>query len=177
MGGGIILVAALVVKFDRFVSPFLPNLRAMHRIAAHMNLLADYYRGSLSLVALCLLISVAIHTLTLASLVILTRALFADSLLVSQLGLAGVMATLANQIPITPGGLAFGEGTFAYLCHLMDPVDVTSDYGSVIFLQRLVALIATVPGLFLYLAYRRIDPAGQKIFASRHNATANGPKS
>ena len=149
----------------------------IHRIATHLSLLVQYYRSSLPLLGLCLLISVVAHALVLGSFVILARALFGDTLSISQLGLSGVMATLANQIPITPGGLALGEGTFAFLCHLMDPANVTTDYGSVIFLQRLVALIATLPGLFSYLAYRRSEAVGQRrAFVQQGGAISNAPK-
>jgi len=160
VGAGILLMVALVVAFDRLVSPFLSRLRVVHRIATHLSLLVQYYRRSLPLLGLCLLISVGIHVLMLGSLVILARTLFGEVLSIPQLGLSGIMATLANQIPITPGGLALGEGTFAYLCHLMDPANVTTDYGSVIFLQRLVTLVATLPGLFSYLTYRRAEAVG-----------------
>jgi hypothetical protein len=38
----------------------------------------------------------------------------------------------------------------------MNPADVTTEYGSAVFLQRLVAFIATLPGLFSML-YRRAE--------------------
>ena len=176
-GAGIVLLVGLVIAFDRFVSPLFSRLRVVHRVATHLSLLVQYYRSSLPLLCLCLLISVVVHVLVLGSLVILARALFGDTLSISQLGLSGVMATLANQIPITPGGLALGEGTFAFLCHLMDPANVTIDYGSVIFLQRLVALIATVPGLFSYMAYRRAEVVRQgRKFVERGGAIPHGRK-
>jgi glycosyltransferase 2 family protein len=157
VGAGLLLLAGVAIAFDRFVAPWLGKVRLFHRITAHVSLLVYYYSRSLPLVGLCLLISVTVHALTLSSLVVLAWTLFGDALSVSQLGLAGIMATLANQIPITPGGLALGEGAFAYLCHLMDPINVTADYGSVVFLQRLVALVAALPGLFLYIGYRRAE--------------------
>jgi uncharacterized protein (TIRG00374 family) len=177
MAVAILLLAALAVGFDRFVSPWFRHLRLVHRIATHMSLLVHYYRSSLPLVGLCLLLSIVVHVLMLGSLVTLAWALFGDALSMSQLGLSGVMATLANQIPITPGGLALGEGTFAYLCHLMDPANVTTDYGSAVFLQRLVALVAMLPGLFTYLTYRRAETSGDdQPTAERHAAMTNPPK-
>jgi glycosyltransferase 2 family protein len=173
MAAGFVLLAALMVGFNRLISPWLRGLRVIHRVTTHMSLLVHYYRSALPLVGLCVLISVVVHALMLASLVILTWALFGDALSASQLGLAGVMSTLANQIPISPGGLALGEGTFAYLCHLMDPATVTTDYGSAVFLQRVVALIATLPGLFSYLAYRSVgstqaaEVVGEKVRRAR----------
>jgi len=168
IAAGIVLLAGLVVAFDQFVSPLFSRFGLIHRIATHMSLLVQYYRSSLPLVGLCLLISVIVQALVLAGLVILAWALFGASLSVSQLGLAGVMAMLANQIPITPGGLALGEGTFAYLCHVMDPANVTTDYGSVIFLLRLVAFVATLPGLFSYMTYRRAEADGRRrMFAEK----------
>ena len=65
------------------------------------------------------------------------------------------MTTIANQIPITLGGLAIGERLSAYLCHMMDPVPATSDYSSVVFLQRLVSVAALAPGLFFLPALEK----------------------
>jgi uncharacterized membrane protein YbhN (UPF0104 family) len=129
IGGGVVLLAGLVIAFGQLVLPFFKRFGFISQIAAQIDLLVQCYRSSLPLLGLCLLISVVIHALMLGTLVILAWALF-GGLSVSQLGLAGAAAMLASQIPITPGGLALGEGTFAYLCHLMDPANVTTDYAS-----------------------------------------------
>jgi uncharacterized membrane protein YbhN (UPF0104 family) len=155
VGGVILIIIGLVGVFERFVAPLLQTIRPFTRVRLHFNLLVHAYRTSLGAVIVCLAVSVLVHFLMLASLLILAYAIFDSALSISQLGLAGVMATIANQIPITPGGLAIGEGLFAYLCHLMDPVHATSSYGSVVFLQRLVGLIAMVPGLFFFFIDRR----------------------
>jgi hypothetical protein len=110
VAAGLILLSALVVGLDRYVSQLFGGLRGIYRIATHMGLLVHHYRHSLPLVGLCLLLSVIRHALMLASLVVLTWALFGDALSISQLGLSGVMATFANQIPITPGVSLWGRG-------------------------------------------------------------------
>ena len=97
IGAGLVLVAGLAVGFGRFIAPSLGSVRALHRVAIHMRLLMQYYSRSLPLVGLCLLISIVVHALMLTNLLVLARALFGDTLTIPQLGLAGVMATLANQ--------------------------------------------------------------------------------
>ena len=104
------------------------------------------------------MISIVIQFFNVASLLILAHAILDPSLSLSQLGLAGIMTTIANQMPFTAGGLAIGETLFAYLCRLMDPVNVTVDYGSVVFLQRVIALIAVLPGLVFFIADRKTSP-------------------
>lgn len=151
----ILLVVLLVAAFDRFIATLLQHIRPFARARTHFNLLVRYYRESLGTIAVCLAIGVMGHLVTLGSLLILARAILNPTLSLSQLGLAGVMATIANQIPITPGGLAIGESMFVYLCRLMDPVHVTSDYGSAVFLQRLLILIALLPGLVFFLTDRQ----------------------
>jgi len=154
-GLGILLIGFLIVAYERFIAPLFQHIRIFVRVQTHLRLLIEYYRLSPWRLLLCLGISVVIQLATVASLLILAHAILRPSLSVIQLGLAGVMATIANQIPITPGGLAIGESVFAYLCRLMDPVHVTSDYGSVVFLQRIVGIVAVLPGLLFYLAGRR----------------------
>ena len=155
VGAGILLVGAAIVAFDRFIAPLFQHIRPFARVRTHFNLLVRFYRDAPGSIALCLGLSILVHFFTLASLLILAHAILNPTLSLSQLGLAGVMATIANQIPFTPGGLAIGESMFVYLCRLMDPVHVTSDYGSVVFLQRLVALFATLPGFFFFVVLRR----------------------
>lgn len=155
VAGCILLAVVLIVVFDRYLAPLLMGHRSLHRVVTHVNLLVRYYRNSLPTLGLCLIISVLVHALTLTSLLVLTRALFGPGLSIAELGLAGTMATIANQIPITPGGLALGEGAFAYLCQLMSPAMATSDYGSAIFLQRFIALAAMTPGLYAYFVFRQ----------------------
>lgn len=155
IAAAILGVAAFFVGFDRFIAPIARRLRPLQRTTTHINLLVHNYRRALPTLAICILISVLVQALMLSSLVILTRALFEATISLPQLGLAGVMATIANQIPITPGGIALGEGAFAYLCRLIDPANLANDYGSVVFLQRLVALLATTPGLVCYIVFRR----------------------
>jgi uncharacterized membrane protein YbhN (UPF0104 family) len=151
IGVGVILVAILVATFDRFVAPILQKLRPFVRLRTHFNLLMHYYSNAPGSIGLCIVVSIVIQFFNLASLLILAEAILNPTLSFSQLGLAGVMTTIANQVPFTAGGIAIGETLFSYLCRLMDPVNVTSDYGSVVFLQRLAALVAVSPGLFLFM--------------------------
>ena len=155
ISGIIVLMVLFTVGFRTFVAPLLQKVRPFKRVTTHIDLLVVSYRNNLLALAQGALLSVVIQGLTLASLLILVRALFETQMATSQLGLAAVMTTLANQIPITPGGLGVGEGTFTYLCRLLDSSLVSVDYGSAVFLQRLIALLATVPGLFCYLAIRK----------------------
>jgi glycosyltransferase 2 family protein len=160
VGAGILAVGVLFVVFERLIVPVVRRFRPLRRTTLHINLLVQSYRHRLPTLGLCLLISVLAQGLTLACLIVLTRALFDSALTLPQLGMAGVMATIANQVPITPGGLALGEGTFAYLCWLMDPAGAANDYGTVVFLQRLVALLATLPGLFAFFGLSDRKPQG-----------------
>ena len=159
IGAGLVLVTILIAIFDRFVAPILQRVRPFARLRTHFNLLVHYYSNAPGSIGLCIAVSIAIQFFNLASLLILAEAILNPSLSFSQLGLAGVMTTIANQVPFTAGGLAIGETLFSYLCRLMDPVNVTSDYGSIVFLQRLAALVAVSPGLvfFMLSGKRRLD--------------------
>lgn len=156
IGLGILFIVVSIIVFERFIAPLFRHIPILVRIRTHLRLLIDYYRLAPGRLALCLGLSIVIQLATLASLLILAYAVLRPQLSVFQLGLAGALATIANQLPITPGGLAIGESLFAYLCRLMDPIHVTSDYGSVIFLQRIVGIIAVLPGLFFYLLDRKV---------------------
>ena len=120
-----------------FVPPLFSRLRVVHRLATHLSLLVQIYRRSLPLLGLCLLISVGIHVLMLGSLVILASALFGDTLSVSQLGCPASWPPWRIRFRSRPAGLHWAKGHSPTLCHLMDPANVTRDYGSVIFLQTI----------------------------------------
>jgi glycosyltransferase 2 family protein len=111
----------------------------------------EHYRNAWGTLALALLLSLVAQLLVVAGIVVLAASQDFGNSTPFDFGFPAVMSALANQIPITPGGLAFGEGTFEYICRLQDPENLVRGYGTVLFASRFITIIATLPGLVAFL--------------------------
>jgi uncharacterized protein (TIRG00374 family) len=105
----------------------------------------------------CLALGIAGHVFVLAALVILARSSATMALPSAKLALAGALAVLINQLPLTPSGVGVGELGFAQLCLLMAPGTEASEYGSIMLAFRLMTLISYLPGAVALLIYRPAD--------------------
>jgi uncharacterized membrane protein YbhN (UPF0104 family) len=89
--------------------------------------------------------------------VILAQSSATAALPATKLALAGALAVLINQVPLTPSGVGVGELGFAQLCLLMAPGTGASEYGSIMLAFRLMTLISYLPGAVALLIYRPAD--------------------
>lgn len=139
-----------MVVFERASGQLTIANQLIQKISIHMSLLVTAYRSSLTLAGVCLLISIIGQLVVIGAIIVCARALNVDNLAITQLGTAALISTIANQIPVTPGGLALGETAFAQVARLMDPANPDVDYGSVVFLFRLISLLAITPGMITF---------------------------
>lgn len=105
--------------------------------------------------AACLGIGALGHGAIVLAIVLLAWAQTGPLLSWTELGLAGSMALLVNQLPLTPGGIGVGESSFAEICRLLRPEAATLALGSAMFAFRLVTLASYLPGAPALLLYRR----------------------
>jgi len=164
--GATALAAALAASLP-LASWMLPRLRrlpgrrlrhAAMRAAGVMALALRSWRNQPGRASLCLGIGVLGHVFVAVAIVLLARAVGDVTLSAAQVAFAGMTAVLANQLPLTPGGLGVGETSFAQICAMLAPVSGTAiAYGSVIFVFRLVTLISFLPGAVALLIFRHDD--------------------
>jgi uncharacterized protein (TIRG00374 family) len=156
---GVLFLAAIVVLFlfgHRIAQLVNLVFGRSHRLASVIDAageaLHEYarqWRG----VVLCLGISFIIVLLVAASVVIIASAMQFGGLTPVEYGIAGIYAMIANSLPFTPGGLGIGEGAFASACVALEPTTSSIPYGTIFLVLRCVIVIATLPGLILYLVY------------------------
>jgi uncharacterized protein (TIRG00374 family) len=75
----------------------------------------------------------------------------------SALAYAASFATIANLVPISPGGLGVGEGVFAQICALLGG-GATAQYGTIFLGNRAVSTLAFLCGLLALIGHKH--PAG-----------------
>ncbi len=114
--------------------------------------LHEYSRQWRSIV-LCLAISLVIVTLVALCIVVIAAAAQLGGLSMVEYGIAGVYAMIANSLPFTPGGLGIGEGAFASACVALEPATSGIAYGTIFLVFRCLSVVATLPGLLVYLIY------------------------
>lgn len=72
----------------------------------------------------------------------------------NSLFVAAPLAWVANVLPISPGGLGVGEAAFAQICQWLQPIPSTTAFGTIFLVNRILQMLASLPGLWVYLLYR-----------------------
>ncbi|MGD0720818.1 MAG: lysylphosphatidylglycerol synthase transmembrane domain-containing protein [Roseiarcus sp.] len=98
-----------------------------------------------------LAISVIVHLLTASVLILLAEPIELRGLGRLDIALATALASLANAIPLTPGGLGIGEGAFAEICRMLSTAPDAGSYGSTFFLARAVTTFVSLIGAVSYV--------------------------
>ncbi|MBF0184138.1 MAG: flippase-like domain-containing protein [Magnetococcales bacterium] len=68
--------------------------------------------------------------------------------------LAAPVAWIANLLPVSPGGLGVGEAAFAHICQWLQPETAVTALGTPFLINRLLQMIASLPGIWVYLRHR-----------------------
>ncbi|MBF0400834.1 MAG: flippase-like domain-containing protein [Magnetococcales bacterium] len=76
----------------------------------------------------------------------------------SHFFVAAPVAWVANLLPISPGGLGVGEAAFAQVCQWLQPTAALTALGTPFLINRLLQMVASLPGLWVYLLYRHDAP-------------------
>jgi uncharacterized protein (TIRG00374 family) len=150
-------------------------VRAVERLGGAAAMALAGWRGRPWRVVFCLCVGVLGHAFVAAAIVVLARAVGIRALSTEELALAGTLAVLANQVPLTPGGLGVGETSFAQICRLLAPGSAALGYGSVIFVFRLVTLLSFLPGAVALLTFRH--SAGRAQAAAKAQSMADSTAS
>ncbi|MBF0455267.1 MAG: flippase-like domain-containing protein [Magnetococcales bacterium] len=167
-------VAALVVGipvlllFFLFFLPRIPRLRAyvqsppanrMGRMVAALAETLRLFMAAKGLVLLALLVSVVGQAMGVFSLAWIAKGL--DRMVIPLEGffVAAPLAWIANVLPISPGGLGVGEAAFDQLCHWLQPVETAAGFGSIFLINRIVQMVASLPGLGVYILLRQPKPS------------------
>lgn len=185
--GAAALVLALTAALP-FASWLLPRLRRLpipriagtaERLGGALVAALANWRGQPWRVLFCLGIGVLGHVFVAAAIILLTRAIGIRVLSTGEVGLAGTLAVLANQLPLTPGGLGVGETSFAQICRMLAPGSTAMAYGSAIFAFRLVTLLSFLPGAVALFMFRHSGGPAQAAAKARSMAdsTASTPAS
>jgi uncharacterized protein (TIRG00374 family) len=111
------------------------------------------YRRSYAVAGAGIALSLTIQLISIAG-CITTAAIFAfPGLTWRDYAFATPLALLANQLPLTPGGIGVGEGVFAIICQTI--AGPGPPYATVFLAVRLLSAIAALYGAAAWVNYRK----------------------
>lgn len=139
LAGGARRITQLVETWVRPRGLAAAILRTMRAVAC--------YRAQWQVLVACALLSACIAAVGPLCLFILCSTQDAADLGYAGLSLATSIATIANLLPISPGGLGVGEGVFAQLCVLLGGTSLAAQYGTVFLGNRAISTLALLAGL------------------------------
>lgn len=137
----VVLVLALLLWWSGMVHPGHALARARHLVRAYAR------HGHLVFAGLVL--SVAITLLDALSIMLVAASARIGTLPLTAHGLAGILATIANSLPLTPGGLGVGEAAYAQLCAALEVVPSAAPYATVFLAYRAITVASTLPGIII----------------------------
>ncbi|MBF0108016.1 MAG: flippase-like domain-containing protein [Magnetococcales bacterium] len=115
----------------------------------------DLYKKTPGSMAMVLFLALFNHILTIACILAIVASSGIGALTHGDYVLATLWSTAANALPITPGGLGVGEGSFDQIARLLETIPSATGYGTIFLVFRILSSLALLPGLFFYLVYRR----------------------
>ncbi len=160
MAMGALFVIGLIVlfQFGHSIAQLMNRLfrGRSHRLAAIIDeagLALHQYSKSWRSILMSFLVSLVLVALVACAVIAVAAAMQLGGLTMTEYGIAGVYAMIANSLPFTPGGLGIGEGAFQSACVALEPSTSGLPYGTVFLVLRCVIVISTLPGLIVYLVY------------------------
>lgn len=161
IGGSLVAITAMAIailaggarKITQFVERWARPRRLAELILQTMRAIACY-RAQWRVLIACALLSACLAAVGPICLFILCSTQGAGGVGYAGLVLATSVATIANLLPISPGGLGVGEGVFAQLCVLLGGTSVAAQYGTVFLGNRAISTLAFLAGLLAAIGQR-----------------------
>ena len=141
-------LAGLLARLPRPVGPVLARI-----VKELLTALRAYWTQPGRLSA-ALAVSVAQYLLILLALFLLGHAMGFTELSWTGYGIAGVWSTIANALPITPGGIGVGEAAFAQVATILTQPTGDASYGTVFLAMRVLTIIIGIGGVLPWLLNR-----------------------
>ncbi|WP_193771195.1 lysylphosphatidylglycerol synthase transmembrane domain-containing protein [Candidatus Magnetaquicoccus inordinatus] len=113
----------------------------------------SFWQHKRSLLA-AIMVSVLAQSLEIIALIWIARHLGLLSSTGDHFFLAAPIAWIANLLPVSPGGLGVGEAAFAQICQWLQPDSAVNALGTPFLINRVLQMLASLPGLWVYLNYR-----------------------
>ncbi len=105
---------------------------------------------------LCVALAVSLvqYVIILLALFLLGHAMGFTQLSWIGYGIAGVWSTIANSLPLTPGGIGVGEAAFAHVAVVLTHPSGDTGYGTVFLAMRVLTVIIGIFGILPWLLNR-----------------------
>lgn len=98
-------------------------------------------------------LSVVIHFITIAAFVTIAAMFAYPGLGWLDYAVAVPLSVVANQVPITPGGIGIGEGAFDVICRLLAGSGA-APYATIFLAERCLGALVSLYGAWVWAAYR-----------------------
>jgi len=113
------------------------------------------YHSKTTTIACCLCIAVLIHFINLCILLCVAYLIFRDNFSIVNYAISMTYSLIANVLPVTPGGIGVGEGSFDQICKLLFDNYQHIDFGSIFFIFRSIGGLAAILACVPFLIYRK----------------------
>jgi uncharacterized protein (TIRG00374 family) len=166
---GMTVGAAAILIAPAFIGRVENSLSHWPRIASLFGWTRDtvqLIRRSPMALLCTLALALLSQALTVAAVMVVGKALGAETLGTADYMLAVPVTLVANTLPITPNGLGIGEAAFDQICRWLVNIPQHVAYSSIFFAFRLLGLVASLSGLISLFMYRNsagVEPCAASV--------------
>ena len=137
------------IPFSAFLETRFPDQKWAKLAASFFNALKTYHI-SISSIAKCLIISVAIQIIMGITVNLIAEMMGFTGISLTNYVIAASLTQVVNLIPATPGGVGIGEMAFANILYLLNP-EINAAFATVYFAFRLIGTLTYLPGVMLFI--------------------------
>jgi glycosyltransferase 2 family protein len=114
------------------------------------------YHSKLGVIAISIFLSLLIHLLTILAIVLVGQMLFPNVIPVCGYFFATPLSMIANQLPLTPGGIGIAELSFDQICRVISPQSGVG-FATIFLTFRVLFILSSLVGGVMWLFYQKPD--------------------
>lgn len=109
----------------------------------------------MKLLLLCIPLSLFLFFIVNYIVYLITNGIFQFDIDFNSVFLSNSLTSFVNAIPITPGGIGFGELAYVKILDMINNTNNIEGLATVIVFFRIINFISSLPGLYFYMVFKR----------------------
>lgn len=114
------------------------------------------FKKIIKLIIFCLPLSIFLFLIVNFIVYLITNVIFNFDINFNSVFLSNSLTSFVNAIPVTPGGVGFGELAYVKILDMINDANNLEGLATVIVFFRIINFISSLPGLYFYMVFKKI---------------------
>jgi glycosyltransferase 2 family protein len=156
-----LILTAIAIYFvmnttrKKIIFRLIPWKKLQSLVLSFFSAIRAYYK-KLGVIAISIFLSLMIHMLTILAIVLVGQMLFPNLISVWGYFFATPLSMIANQLPLTPGGIGIAELSFDQICRVISPQSGVG-FATIFLTFRALFILNSLAGGVIWIFYQKTD--------------------